>query len=105
MVGGHARRIIAPAFGQLAAVYGSLRELACRFAFRTIHDVERMINRERAGCEASPPIAAPSMSSPPQRRDCQLPMMNPVLRKRAAAHCGRIGLIVIFMTGEATFVA
>lgn len=35
-------------------VYGWFRELARRFLFQTIHDVALMLDRERAGREASP---------------------------------------------------
>jgi hypothetical protein len=36
---------------------GWFRELARRFLFQTIHDVELMLDRERAGREASPSAA------------------------------------------------
>ena len=36
-------------------VYGWFRELARRFLFQTIHDLALMLDRERAGREASPP--------------------------------------------------
>src|SRR5688572_30235519 len=39
------------------AVYGWFRELARRFLFQTIHDVALMVDRERAGREASPSAA------------------------------------------------
>ncbi|CAM5334804.1 hypothetical protein ATER59S_00023 [Aquamicrobium terrae] len=41
-------------FGAWQTVYGWLRELARRFLFQTIHDVALMLDRERAGPEASP---------------------------------------------------
>src|SRR5450755_353774 len=41
-------------FGPWQTVYGWFRELARRFLFPTIHDVALMIDRERAGREASP---------------------------------------------------
>ncbi|WP_081762632.1 IS5 family transposase [Xanthobacter sp. 126] len=41
-------------FGHWRTVYGWFRELARRFLFQTIHDVELMLDRERAGREASP---------------------------------------------------
>lgn len=44
-------------FGYWRAVYGWFRELARRFLFQTIHDVELMLDRERAGREASPSAA------------------------------------------------
>jgi transposase len=44
-------------FGRWRTVYGWFRELARRFLFQTIHDVELMLDRERAGREASPTAA------------------------------------------------
>ena len=44
-------------FGHWRTIYGSFRELARRFLFQTIHDVELMLDRERAGREASPTAA------------------------------------------------
>lgn len=44
-------------FGHWRTVYGWFRELARRFLFQTIHDVELMLDRERAGREASPTAA------------------------------------------------
>jgi transposase len=44
-------------FGQWRTIYGWFRELARRFLFQTIHDVELMLDRERAGREASPTAA------------------------------------------------
>ena len=41
-------------FGRWQTVYGWFRELARRFLFQTIHDVALMVDRERAGREASP---------------------------------------------------
>jgi transposase len=41
-------------FGHWRTVYGWFRELARRFLFQTIHDVELMLDRERVGREASP---------------------------------------------------
>lgn len=41
-------------FGTWQTVYAWFRELARRFLFPTIHDVALMVNRERAGREASP---------------------------------------------------
>lgn len=41
-------------FGHWRTVYGWFRELARRFLFQTIHDVELMLDRERAGREARP---------------------------------------------------
>ncbi|WP_081482862.1 IS5-like element ISGdi2 family transposase [Gluconacetobacter diazotrophicus] len=41
-------------FGHWRTVYGWFRELARRFLFQTIHDVELMLDRERSGREASP---------------------------------------------------
>lgn len=37
--------------------YGWFRELARRFLFQTIHDIELMLDRERQGREASPSAA------------------------------------------------
>jgi transposase len=44
-------------FGAWQTVYSWFRELARHFLFQTIHDVELMLDRERAGREASPPAA------------------------------------------------
>jgi transposase len=44
-------------FGPWQTVYGWFRELARRFLFQTIHDVAPMVDRERAGREASPSAA------------------------------------------------
>ena len=41
-------------FGPWQTVYGWLRELARRFLFQTIHDIELMLDRERQGREQSP---------------------------------------------------
>jgi transposase len=41
-------------FGQWHMAYHWFRELARPFLFRTIHDVELMLNRESQGREASP---------------------------------------------------
>src|SRR5215216_2846148 len=47
-------RMLPVHFGHWRTVYGWFRELARRFLFQTIHDVELMLDRERAGREASP---------------------------------------------------
>jgi len=44
-------------FGHWRTIYGWFRELARRFLFQTIHDLELMLDRERAGREASPSAA------------------------------------------------
>lgn len=44
-------------FGHWRTVYGWFRELARRFLFQTIHDVELMLDRERQGREQSPSAA------------------------------------------------
>ena len=41
-------------FGPWQTVYGWFREFARRILFQTIHDVALMLDRERAGREASP---------------------------------------------------
>ena len=41
-------------FGAWQTVYGWFRELARRFLFQTIHDIEVMLDRERQGREQSP---------------------------------------------------
>jgi len=45
-------------FGDWRTGYGWFRELARRFPFQTVHDVELMLNRERSGHEASPSAEA-----------------------------------------------
>jgi transposase len=50
-------RMLPHHFGHWRTVYGWFRELARRFLFQTIHDVELMLDRERVGREASPTAA------------------------------------------------
>jgi transposase len=50
-------RMLPAHFGHWRTVYGWFRELARRFLFQTIHDVALMLDRERAGREASPSAA------------------------------------------------
>src|SRR5277367_1544268 len=50
-------RMLPVHFGPWQTVYGWFRELARRFLFQTIHDVALMVDRERAGREASPSAA------------------------------------------------
>ena len=50
-------RMLPVHFGAWQTVYAWFRELARRFLFQTIHDVALMIDRERAGREASPSAA------------------------------------------------
>jgi transposase len=50
-------RMLPVHFGRWQTVYSWFRELARRFLFQTIHDVELMLDRERAGREASPSAA------------------------------------------------
>src|SRR5829696_5063080 len=50
-------RMLPAHFGHWRTVYGWFRELARRFLFQTIHDVALMVDRERAGREASPSAA------------------------------------------------
>lgn len=51
---GGGRRMLPIHFGHWRTVYGWFRELARRFLFQTIPDVELMLDRERAGRDASP---------------------------------------------------
>nr|WP_239479476.1 IS5 family transposase [Lichenicola cladoniae] len=50
-------RMLPVHFGHWRTVYGWFRELARRFLFQTIHDVDLMLGRERAGRDASPSAA------------------------------------------------
>ena len=50
-------RMLPVHFGCWQTVYAWFRELARRFLFQTIHDVELMLDRERSGREASPSAA------------------------------------------------
>jgi transposase len=50
-------RMLPVHFGHWRTVYGWFRELARRFLFQTIHDIELMLDREPAGSEASPTAA------------------------------------------------
>ena len=54
---GHGWRMLPVHFGHWRTVYGWFRELARRFLFQTIHDVELMLDRQHAGREASPSAA------------------------------------------------
>ena len=47
-------RMLPVHFGAWQTVYGWFRELARRFLFQTIHDIELMLDRERQGREQSP---------------------------------------------------
>lgn len=47
----------ADSFGAWQTVCGWFRELARRFLFQTIHDIELMLDRERQGREQSPSAA------------------------------------------------
>ena len=51
-------RMLPVHFGAWQTVYGWFRELARRFLFQTIHDVELMLDRERQGREQNPSAAA-----------------------------------------------
>lgn len=51
---GCGRRMLPAHFGPWQTVYSWFRELARRFLFQTIHDLALMVDRERAGREASP---------------------------------------------------
>lgn len=50
-------RMLSIYFGHWRTVYGWFRELVRQFLFQTIHDVERMLDREHVGREASPTAA------------------------------------------------
>jgi transposase len=50
-------RMLPVHFGHWRTIYRWFRELARRFLFQTIHDIELMLDRERAGREASPSAA------------------------------------------------
>ena len=50
-------RMLPTHFGHWRTVYGWYRELARRFLFQTIHDLELMLDRGRQGREASPSAA------------------------------------------------
>src|SRR5574337_978601 len=50
-------RMLPVHFGHWRTIYGWFRELARRFLFQTIHDIELMLDRERHGREASPSAA------------------------------------------------
>jgi transposase len=54
---GYGWRMLPIHFGHWQTVYSWFRELGRRFLFQTIHDVELMLDRERAGREASPSAA------------------------------------------------
>ena len=46
-------RMLPVHFGHWRTVYGWFRELARRFLFQTVHDVELMLDREQAGRDAT----------------------------------------------------
>jgi transposase len=50
-------RMLPVHFGAWQTIYAWFRELARRFLFQTIHDIELMLDREHAGREASPTAA------------------------------------------------
>jgi len=50
-------RMLPVHFGAWQTIYAWFRELARRFLFQTIHDIELMLDRERAGRQASPTAA------------------------------------------------
>jgi len=63
-------RMLPVHFRHWRTVYDWFRELARRFLFQTIHDVELMLDRERAGREASPSagvIDSQSVKAPSSR--------------------------------------
>src|SRR5450631_2321874 len=51
---GRGWRMLPIHFGPWQTVYGWFRELARRFLFQAIHDLALMVDRERAGRQASP---------------------------------------------------
>ncbi len=69
-------------FGHWRTVYGWFRELARRFLFQTIHDIELMLDRERQGREASP-SAAVIEASRSKRRMARRAAMTPARRSSA----------------------
>src|SRR5208283_2780953 len=60
---GCGQRIPPVHFGPWRTVYGWFRALARRFPLQTIHDLARMVDRERAGREASSSAAASDSQS------------------------------------------
>jgi transposase len=63
-------RMLPVHFGHWRTIYDWFREFARRFLFQTIHDVELMLDRERAGREASPSagvIDSQSVKAPSSR--------------------------------------
>lgn len=50
-------RMLPVHFGAWQTIYAWFRELARRFLFQTIHDIELMLDRDRAGRQASPTAA------------------------------------------------
>jgi transposase len=63
-------------FGAWQTVYGWFRELARRFLFQTIHDVALMLDRERAGREASPTAGVIDSQSVKARRHDEHDQIN-----------------------------
>lgn len=65
-----ARKMLPVHFGHWRTVYDWFRKLARRFLFQAIHDVELMLDRERAEREASPSagvIESQSVEAPSSR--------------------------------------
>lgn len=61
-------RMLSVHFGPWQTVYWWFRELARRFLLQTIHDIALMVDRDRAGLEASPSAAviySQSVNAPP----------------------------------------
>ena len=77
-------RMLPVHFGAWQTVYAWFRELARRFLFQTIHDVALMIDRERAGREASlrPQLLTASRS---RRRMPQHEATTPARRSSGAS--------------------
>ena len=55
-------------FGHWRTVYGGFRELARRFLFQTIHDVELMLDRERQASPSAAVIDSQSIKAPNAER-------------------------------------
>lgn len=88
-------------FGHWRTVYGWFRELARRFLFQTIHDVELMLDRERSARETSPtagvidsqsikaPHAQTRGSAPLLGRRADLRLDDPLATSRARLRAAR----------------
>jgi transposase len=84
-------------FGPWETVYGWFRDLARRFLFQTIHDLALMVDRERAGREASPSAGVVDSQSGQRRVKVIWLEAGEVLRPNAPKKGADHGLSATFL--------